>query len=115
MQCFQKDPNLRVSARKLLKHPWIMSAKRAESVVQIPSTKFEETVEKIQKWNKKWNEAVKSPTNTQKKEARSNSQIPNNRRPQNEFSTPVQRNHDSRNRNQSHTEAFISPEHCELF
>ncbi|KAM0789064.1 hypothetical protein ACM66B_003127 [Microbotryomycetes sp. NB124-2] len=27
-QCFQKDANLRVSARKLLRHPWIMAAKK---------------------------------------------------------------------------------------
>ncbi|KAG7145613.1 Cytokinesis protein sepH like [Verticillium longisporum] len=33
MQCFQKDPNLRVTARKLLKHPWI-------------------AVEEVKQWNK---------------------------------------------------------------
>lgn len=27
-QCFQKDPNLRVSAKNLLRHPWMQSAKR---------------------------------------------------------------------------------------
>ncbi|KAJ5474952.1 Cytokinesis protein sepH [Penicillium diatomitis] len=37
MQCFQKDPNLRACARKLLKHPWIVNARR------------------------KWNEALRSP------------------------------------------------------
>lgn len=26
--CFQKDPNLRVSAKKLLKHPWMAQARR---------------------------------------------------------------------------------------
>lgn len=28
VQCFQKDPNLRVGARKLLRHPWMVAAKR---------------------------------------------------------------------------------------
>jgi serine/threonine protein kinase len=27
-QCFQKDPNLRITAQKLAKHPWIMASKR---------------------------------------------------------------------------------------
>ncbi|KWU43305.1 kinase-like protein [Rhodotorula sp. JG-1b] len=27
-QCFQKDPNLRVTAKKLLRHPWMMVAKK---------------------------------------------------------------------------------------
>lgn len=58
MQCFQKDPNLRVSARKLLKHPWILSAKRSDEVVAKP-TKYDEAVKSVQEWN----EALKSPNN----------------------------------------------------
>lgn len=27
-QCFQKDPNLRVGAKKLLKHPWMVAARK---------------------------------------------------------------------------------------
>jgi serine/threonine protein kinase len=27
-QCFQKDPNLRITAQKLAKHPWMMASKR---------------------------------------------------------------------------------------
>lgn len=118
MQCFQKDPNLRVSARKLLKHPWIVSAKRAESIVQAPSTTYEEAVQNIQKWNKKWNEAVKSPTNTStqlKKASRNNSQTPTARRSQNEFSIPARGNQSSQNRSQVTAEAFISPEHCKYY
>ncbi|TYJ51976.1 hypothetical protein B9479_007421 [Cryptococcus floricola] len=35
--CFQKDPNLRVSAKKLLRHPWMLSVKRsAESSPSSP-------------------------------------------------------------------------------
>lgn len=56
MQCFQKDPNLRVSAKKLLRHPWILSAKRSDEVVAKP-TKYDEAVKSVQQWN----EALKSP------------------------------------------------------
>ncbi|KAK8175802.1 cell division control protein 15, cdc15 [Phyllosticta citrichinensis] len=58
MQCFQKDPNLRVSARKLLKHPWIVNARRVDSVVETRPTKYDEAVKSVQEWN----EALKSPT-----------------------------------------------------
>lgn len=58
MQCFQKDPNLRVSARKLLKHPWIVNARRSDSVVPKSSTEYEEAVRSVQEWN----EALRSPS-----------------------------------------------------
>lgn len=57
MQCFQKDPNLRVSARKLLKHPWIVNAKRSDAVVPKKPTQYDEAVKSVQEWN----EALKSP------------------------------------------------------
>lgn len=57
MQCFQKDPNLRVSARKLLRHPWIVNAHRSDSVIPKKSTEYEEAVKSVQEWN----EALKSP------------------------------------------------------
>ncbi|KAJ6000781.1 Cytokinesis protein sepH [Penicillium waksmanii] len=57
MQCFQKDPNLRVSARKLLKHPWIVNARRSDSVIPKKSTEYEEAVRSVQEWN----EALRSP------------------------------------------------------
>ncbi|KAF9887841.1 hypothetical protein FE257_009501 [Aspergillus nanangensis] len=64
MQCFQKDPNLRVSARKLLKHPWIVNARRSDSVVPKSSTEYEEAVRSVQEWN----EALRSPSaSTQRK------------------------------------------------
>ena len=57
MQCFQKDPNLRVSAKKLLKHPWIVSTKKAEAK---KPTEYDEAVKSVQEWN----EALKaSPPN----------------------------------------------------
>ena len=84
MQCFQKDHNLRVSARKLLKHPWIVSARRSDAVVQKASTEYEEAVKSVQEWN----EALKSPDNTLRKASRplQASPIP----PRREAKTPVQ-------------------------
>ncbi|WVQ96827.1 hypothetical protein IAU59_003934 [Kwoniella sp. CBS 9459] len=34
--CFQKDPNLRVSAKKLLRHPWMLSVKKSVEPPAIP-------------------------------------------------------------------------------
>ena len=59
MQCFQKDPNLRVSARKLLKHPWIVSARRSDAVVSKKATEYTEAVKSVQEWN----EALKDSPN----------------------------------------------------
>ncbi|CZT45212.1 related to septation (sepH) gene [Rhynchosporium secalis] len=59
MQCFQKDPNLRVSARKLLKHAWIVGSRRSDAPIAKPPANYDEAVEEV----KQWNEALKSPTN----------------------------------------------------
>lgn len=56
MQCFQKDPNLRVSARKLLKHPWIGGCRRSDAPVSKRPADFNQAVEEV----KQWNEALKS-------------------------------------------------------
>lgn len=58
MQCFQKDPNLRVSARKLLRHAWIVGSRRTDAPVAKPPANFDDAVEEV----KQWNEALKSPT-----------------------------------------------------
>ncbi len=47
MQCFQKDPNLRVSARKLSKHAWIVGCRRSDAPVSRP-----EAVEEVVRWNR---------------------------------------------------------------
>ncbi|KAL8802572.1 MAG: hypothetical protein Q9182_003737 [Xanthomendoza sp. 2 TL-2023] len=73
MQCFQKDPNLRVSARKLLKHPWIVNARRSDSVVPKKPTDYDEAVKSVQQWN----EALKSPNaGSLRKSTRPNSSSP---------------------------------------
>ena len=88
MQCFQKDPNLRVSARKLLKHPWIVNARRSDSVVPKKPTEYDEAVKSVQQWN----EALKSPNAGSLRRASrpmSSSPIPGHREQQNAISTPA--------------------------
>ena len=88
MQCFQKDPNLRVSARKLLKHPWIVNAKRSDAVVPKKPTQYEEAVKSVQQWN----EALKSPNaGSLRRTSRpmSSSPIPGRRELNHPAATPV--------------------------
>lgn len=61
--CFQKDCNLRVSAKKLLKHPWMVSARRQMGTQQaergsagadrrpLSNYNYDEAVLKVQEWN----------------------------------------------------------------
>lgn len=68
--CFQKDVNLRISAKKLLRHPWMVSARKqmglesntnnrkkngekSEDSAPRPSSNynFNEAVLKVQEWN----------------------------------------------------------------
>jgi hypothetical protein len=72
MQCFQKDPNLRVSARKLLKHAWIVGSRRSDAPVLKPPANFNEAVEEV----KQWNEALKSPNNGSLRASRSSANSP---------------------------------------
>jgi hypothetical protein len=57
MECFQKNPTLRIPAKRLLKHPWILSAKRTVPAVPTKPTEYQEAVKSVQEWN----EALKSP------------------------------------------------------
>ncbi|KAG5719270.1 Cytokinesis protein sepH [Termitomyces sp. T112] len=80
--CFQKDCNLRISAKKLLKHPWMVSARKQmldgktipgdsaekSSAGQdgakrpLSNYNYDEAVLKVQEWN----EALKSPSRPSK-------------------------------------------------
>ncbi|KAL1746839.1 hypothetical protein HDZ31DRAFT_33179 [Schizophyllum fasciatum] len=74
--CFQKDCNLRVSAKKLLRHPWMVSTRR--QMVDAPresqgpgrplsNYNYDEAVLKVQEWN----EALKSPSRPSKHPSKS--------------------------------------------
>ncbi|KAL9938366.1 hypothetical protein V8E36_002989 [Tilletia maclaganii] len=66
--CFQKDQNLRVSARKLMRHPWMLNAKRQLDQLRTGSsigkqrTVHDEAVKSVQQWNQALKEPPK-PTN----------------------------------------------------
>lgn len=65
--CFQKDCNLRISAKKLLKHPWMVSARKQMGTSQSSqgpqsgrangrerpqsNYNYDEAVLKVQEWN----------------------------------------------------------------
>lgn len=106
MQCFQKDPNLRVSARKLLKHPWVVTAKRSESIMRVP-TNHDEAVKSVQQWN----EALKSPNAGSARKPFKPSTSPSQRRSTNsDFSTTPVKGSLGLSRPRTQTEAFMSPE-----
>ncbi|KAF8558280.1 kinase-like protein [Imleria badia] len=90
LHCFQKDSNLRISAKKLLRHPWMVAAKKqmdlstgkeghsgsnnsqASSGAQkrpLSNYNYDEAVLKVQEWN----EALKSPTRPSKHGGRASS------------------------------------------
>jgi serine/threonine protein kinase len=70
--CFQKDPNLRVSAKKLLRHPWMVQARRQlgkmEEKEEAPrettsgrprsNYNYDDAVKQVEEWN----EALKCKT-----------------------------------------------------
>ncbi|KJE97969.1 serine/threonine-protein kinase ppk11 [Capsaspora owczarzaki ATCC 30864] len=50
IQCFQKDPNLRISAKKLLRHPWLATVKKNQ-VKRAPSSASQASVTSEDKWD----------------------------------------------------------------
>ncbi|KAI0927507.1 hypothetical protein AcV5_008028 [Taiwanofungus camphoratus] len=77
--CFQKDCNLRISAKKLLRHPWMLAARRQMTSNQddqgsegkkggaserrpLSNYNYDKAVLKVQEWN----EALKSPSRPSK-------------------------------------------------
>ncbi|KAF2266751.1 hypothetical protein CC78DRAFT_513454 [Lojkania enalia] len=57
IECFQKNPALRISARKLLKHSWIVSAKKTIPTEQTQPLEYNHAVNAVQEWN----EALNAP------------------------------------------------------
>jgi len=55
MECFQKNPNLRIDAKRLLKHPWILSAKRTAPAVASTGPEYKEAIKSVQQWNEALN------------------------------------------------------------
>ena len=84
MQCFQKDHNLRVSARKLLKHPWIVNARKTDAVAPKKATEYEQAVKSVEQWN----EALKSPNATLRKVPKQTSSSPNRKGAKRERALP---------------------------
>lgn len=81
MQCFQKDPNLRVSARKLLKHPWVVSAKRSDADVAKNATEYTEAVKSVQEWNEALKDSPDGGAGRKNSRTSSGSPIPRDLRP----------------------------------
>ncbi|KAK4104023.1 hypothetical protein N658DRAFT_419833, partial [Parathielavia hyrcaniae] len=75
MQCFQKDPNLRVSARKLLRHAWITGCRRSDAPVSKAPSNFSQAVEEVKQWNK----ALKSSENNLRASTGSDTSAPGHR------------------------------------
>ncbi|KIW46831.1 uncharacterized protein PV06_02463 [Exophiala oligosperma] len=76
MQCFQKDPNLRVSAKKLLKHPWIVNARRTGSDKPKNATEYTEAVKSVQEWNEALRDSPNSNSIRKNSNASTASPIP---------------------------------------
>ncbi|GAA5892422.1 hypothetical protein JCM5296_003594 [Sporobolomyces johnsonii] len=86
-QCFQKDGNLRIGARKLLRHPWMVAAKRQAEITSRErqpraarsTSLYDDTVQKVQQWN----EALKAaPTTSNARSPRLPASANENRSPQ---------------------------------
>ena len=84
MECFQKNPTLRISAKRLLKHPWIQSVKKTIAAVPAKPTEYQEAVKSVQEWN----EALKTP-NSLRRSSRLASGV---QKPSQQFPSPAHAN-----------------------
>ncbi|GAA5841123.1 hypothetical protein JCM11251_008023 [Rhodosporidiobolus azoricus] len=84
LQCFQKDANLRIGARKLLRHPWMVAAKRQadqqrkEVGVRTarPMSLYDDSVQKVQEWNEALRAAPSGPSRASRNHAVGDENIP---------------------------------------
>jgi len=70
MQCFQKDPNLRVSAKKLLRHPWILTTKKGDMKGPMEHDAAVKSVQEWNQWLKSSPDQKKGTTGTRRSSAR---------------------------------------------
>jgi serine/threonine protein kinase len=109
MQCFQKDPNLRVTAEKLLKHSWLANARKTDSILSGQPTKYDEAVKSVQQWN----EALKSPEPDSIRRSRPTSLSPMPTRKeltQSRWNNPAPNKPSNLSNARTNTDAFRSPE-----
>ncbi|KAG5364729.1 Cytokinesis protein [Yarrowia sp. E02] len=66
-QCFQKDPNLRVTAKKLLRHPWLAEARTDSERKHVsgPPKRYDEVVKSVEQFNQAVVETPRTPHRTQ--------------------------------------------------
>jgi len=70
LHCFQKDPNLRISAKKLLRHPWMVATRKQLGTGEQKTTEarpasnygYDDAINRVLEWN----EALKSPRSPSK-------------------------------------------------
>ncbi|KAH7097083.1 hypothetical protein BKA62DRAFT_818558 [Auriculariales sp. MPI-PUGE-AT-0066] len=83
LQCFQKDPNLRISAKKLLRHPWMAGTRKqlgagertaassssSSSSTERPASNYgyDDAISRVLEWN----EALRSPRSPSRRGAAS--------------------------------------------
>lgn len=74
MHCFQKDSNLRISAKKLLRHPWMIATRKQLGVGEerknaserpVSNYGYDEAITRVLEWN----EALKSPRSPSRRTA----------------------------------------------
>ena len=66
LQCFQKDPNLRITAKKLLKHPWMLNVANSENSKKYFTTKYDDAVKTVQMWNDAIDRPIRQSTSKPK-------------------------------------------------